>query len=91
MANELGDAPVSAEYRDMLNKVMAAVDQSFNGTARGKDRKVGIVMLLFPYGEVDDNARVNFISNGANRKDLVVLMKEMIARFEGQPEIQGRA
>ena len=35
-------------------------------------------------------AGANFISNGADRRDLVVLFKEMIARFEGQPEVQGK-
>jgi hypothetical protein len=31
------------------------------------------------------------VSNGADRQDVVTLMKEMIARFEGQPEVTGRA
>jgi hypothetical protein len=31
------------------------------------------------------------MSNGAAREDIVTLMKEMIARFEGQPEMEGRA
>ena len=91
MANELGDLPITSEYKDMLTAVMTAVDRTFNGTAKGKDRKVGIVMLIFPYGEQKEGARCNFISNGANRKDLVVLMKEMISRFEGQPEVKGQA
>jgi hypothetical protein len=29
--------------------------------------------------------------NGADRKDIVTLFKEQIKRFEGQPEISGRA
>jgi hypothetical protein len=43
---------------------------------------------VFPFG---DKGRANFISNGADRKDIVVLFKEIIARFEGQPEMKGRA
>jgi hypothetical protein len=31
------------------------------------------------------------MSNGADRRDIVTLMKEMIARFEGQPELKGQA
>jgi hypothetical protein len=31
------------------------------------------------------------MSNGADRRDVVTLMKEMIARFEGQPEVSGKA
>jgi hypothetical protein len=45
--------------------------------------------MVFPYG--DHSGRCNYISNGADRKDVVTLMKEMIARFEGQPEMKGHA
>jgi hypothetical protein len=29
--------------------------------------------------------------DGADRRDIVALMKEMIARFEGQPGMEGHA
>jgi hypothetical protein len=87
--NELGDGPIQPEYRAMLNAVARALDETFNGGAKGNDRKVGFVLMLFPFG--DNVGRCNYISNGADRKDVVVLMKEMIARFEGQPELEGRA
>lgn len=35
--------------------------------------------------------RCNYISNGVDRKDVVTLMKEQIKRFEGQPDVTGRA
>jgi hypothetical protein len=85
----LGDAPIEPEYIDAMNSVAHAVDTIFNGTARGKDKKTGFVLMVFPFG--DHGGRCNYISNGADRKDIVVLMKEMIARFEGQPEMKGRA
>jgi hypothetical protein len=47
------------------------------------------VLLVFEFG--DDPGRCNFISNGADRRDIVTLFKEMIARFEGQLEVSGRA
>jgi hypothetical protein len=47
------------------------------------------VLLVFEYGEKE--GRCNFISNGADRKDIVTLFKEMIKRFEGQPELKGTA
>ena len=49
------------------------------------------MLLVFPFNESGDTTgeRCNFISNGADRKDIVVLFKEMIARFEGQPETKG--
>lgn len=86
---QLGDAPIEPSYREQMNAVAAALDKAFNGDARGPDRKVGFVLLLFEYGE--KQGRCNFISNGADRKDIVTLFKEMIARFEGQPEMEGRA
>lgn len=85
----LGDAPIEPKYREMMNGVARALDETFNGDARGKDRKVGFVLLLFEFGEQE--GRCNYISNGANRKDVVTLLKEQIKRFEGQPDVAGRA
>jgi hypothetical protein len=34
--------------------------------------------------------RVNYVSNG-DRADMVVALKEVVARFEGQPRQAGRA
>jgi hypothetical protein len=85
----LGDAPIEAEYHEQMAEVCSAIDELFNGKAGGPDRKVGFVLMLFPYGDID--GRCNYMSNGADRKDVVVLMKEMIARFEGQPEVKGSA
>lgn len=90
MTHQLGGGPVSKEYREKLNAIATLVDEIFNGTLRGPARQVGFVILQFPFGHAD-GARCNFISNGADRRDIVALMKEMIARFEGQPELSGRA
>lgn len=57
----LGDGPISAQYREKMNAVAAALDETFNGAARGSDRKVGFVLLQFPFGDTD-GARCNFIS-----------------------------
>lgn len=87
--HELGDAPIEPRHRRTMNAVAQALDGTFNGEAKGNDRKVGFVLMVFPYG--DRSGRCNYISNGADRKDVVALMKEMIARFEGQPETSGTA
>lgn len=86
---ELGDAPIQPEYAVMMRSMAVALNEMFNGEAKGKDRKTGFVLLVFPFEGFD--GRCNFISNGADRKDIVTLFKEMIARFEGQPEVSGRA
>jgi hypothetical protein len=85
----LGDAPIEPKHHAMMNAVARTLDQAFNGEATGADRKVGFVLMVFPFGSTD--GRCNYISNGADRRDIVTLMKEMIARFEGQPAISGRA
>lgn len=84
----LGDAPIEARHIEQMNALARSLDREFNGEARGQDRPFGFVLLVFPFR--DHSGRCNFISNGANRKDLVVLFKEMISRFEGMPETSGR-
>lgn len=91
MTDRLGDAPIQQQYRDTMNAVAQGLDKVLNGDAKGPDRKTGFVLLVFPFGEAGQKDRCNFISNGADRRDVVALMKEMIARFEGQPELTGRA
>jgi hypothetical protein len=89
MSERLGDAPIETQYVKQMNAIAQAIDQLFNGDAEGSDRKVGFVLLVFEYGEAE--GRCNYISNGADRRDVVVLMKEQIKRFEGQPEMSGHA
>lgn len=87
MTERLGDGPIQAEYRDMMNAIARGLDEAFNGQAKGAERKTGFVLLVFPFG--DHEGRCNYISNGADRRDVVTMMKEQIKRFEGQPEITG--
>lgn len=89
-AEALGDQPIEPRYIEAMNGIAAGLDQIFNGPDKTKPRKTGFVLMVFPFGEAD-SGRCNFISNGSDRRDVVILMKEMIARFEGQPEISGRA
>jgi hypothetical protein len=86
--HRLGDAPVEEQYYAQMREIMETIDEFLNGEVR--PRKIGIVMMMFPYGE-DPAGRCNYMSNGADRKDVITLMKEMIARFEGQPEVKGTA
>lgn len=88
MSKRLGDAPISPEFHAIMNETAAALDKIFNGDARGGDKKNGFVLLLFPFDGRD--GRCNYISN-AERKDVLTLLKEQVARFEGQPEMKGRA
>ena len=85
----LGDAPIEPEYIEKMNALASVVDELFNGEDKAQARKVGFVLLVFPFGEGE--GRCNYISNGADRKDIVTMFKEQIKRFEGQPDMTGRA
>jgi hypothetical protein len=89
MTESLGDEPIERRYQATMNAIARALDETFNGDARGKARKTGFVLLVFPFE--DHEGRANYISNGADRRDIVALFKEQIKRFEGQPEVKGRA
>jgi hypothetical protein len=90
MTERLGDAPIEPDYIEQMNALAQAIDRLFNGDAKGSEHKTGFVLLVFPFGE-DVEGRCNYISNGANRDDVVTLFKEQIKRFEGQPDVSGRA
>ncbi len=74
---------IQEQWRELLNEVARSLDGGFNPGKYGKDRKWGFVLLLFPFGEPDARARINYISN-AERADMIVAMKEFIARNEGR-------
>jgi hypothetical protein len=85
----LGDAPVEAQYHDQMTAIVRVLDEMLNMGKRGAARETGFVLMVFPFGSHD--GRCNYMSNGADRKDVTTLMREMIARFEGQPELKGTA
>jgi hypothetical protein len=87
--HEYGDAPIEPAYIDMMKGVAKALDETFNEGVKGPARKVGFLLLVFPFGESE--GRCNYISNGADRKDVVTMLKEQVKRFEGQPEMKGHA
>ena len=85
LKNRLGDAPIEAEYRQNMNDVAQALDRIFNGDARGSDRKIGFILMVFQFGDLGGpERRCNYISNGADREAVVALLKEQIAYLEGR-------
>jgi hypothetical protein len=84
----LGDGPIEAKHHKMMNTLAHTLDELFNGDAHGPDRQTGFILMVFPFGNTD--GRANYISN-AERTDVVTMLKEQLARFEGQPEISGTA
>jgi hypothetical protein len=88
-SHQYGDAPIEPEYMELMTIIAHTLDDMFNGSKRGADRDTGFILLVFPFGEKE--GRCNYISNGAMREDVITLLKEQIARFEGQPEMKGEA
>ena len=69
--------------------IACGIDKILNGDARGKDRANGFVLLMFPF-DGPEGQRVNYVSN-AERADIVAALKEIVARFEGQAFVSGKA
>jgi hypothetical protein len=88
MEERLGDQPIEEEHRELMNGLANALDEVFNGKMKGKDRKIGFVLMVFPLE--DHDGRCSYISN-ANRKDILTLFREQVKRFEGAPDVTGRA
>lgn len=82
----LGDGPIQPELVMLMNGLARGIDEILNGHS-GKKRN-GFVVMVFPFD--DHKGRSNSISN-ARREDIVVLLREQLARFEGQPEMEGHA
>lgn len=81
-----GHGPIEADQHALMNAIARSLDDVFNP---GKTRKIAFVVLTAKFDDYD-NGRVNYISNG-DRSDIVSMMKETIARFEGRYVDQGGA
>ena len=82
-------AQADAVLKAQLQGLCIGLDDVLNGAdARTPQAKNGLVLLVFPFGATGE--RVNYISN-CQRKDVLVALKEIVARFEGQPRVVGRA
>lgn len=78
----MADAPIEMSVRDAMNNLAVALDKILNGERidQSGERKNGFVLLLFPFG--DKSGKCNYISNGADRDDIVRMFQEQIKIFE---------
>jgi hypothetical protein len=49
------------------------------------------VLIVYPVSDNGERRPCSFVSNCADRWDAAALFKEIAARFEGQPEMEGSA
>lgn len=75
------------ETTELLQALAGAIDRALNGDERPKAN--GFALLVFPF-DWPEGQRTNYVSNG-KREDIVVALKEIVARFEGQAQQIGRA
>jgi len=80
------DEEIEPRYVREMKTLAHVLDDHFNDPEQPKH--TAFVLLVMPFGDAE--GRVNYISN-AIRKDIIVMMKEVLARFEGQPEQSGTA
>jgi hypothetical protein len=59
----LGAAPIEPEYIDQMKAVAQGLDEIFNGETKGPPRKLGFVLMVFPFGAED--GRCNTPARGA--------------------------
>ena len=81
------DEEIAKEYRHAMNELAKDLDAILNGNLKGTDRTVCFTLLI---GDFNKSSRINYISNG-ERADIIVMLKEILARFQGQPEQSGTA
>lgn len=78
---ENSHGPIQGDYHLQMNALAKMLDELLN---ESKPRKVGFVLLMFPFEETTTpDSRMNYISN-ANRSDMFAAMKELIANWEGR-------
>lgn len=82
--------PIHPEVRQQMNHVARLLDESFN--EKGKPKKYGFALLVFDFTRPGiDREFLSWISN-AERADMLVALKEYIARMEGRaPDTEGHA
>lgn len=85
--DEIGSGPIEPQYVEQMKEVAMYVHQVLNGPVPIGAGKTGFVLLVFPFGH---SGRCNYLST-ACREDVIVLLKEQLAYFSGQPETQGKA
>ena len=88
--HQLGDQPIEPKLYEFMNAYADVLDESINpGLKPGDKREFGFILMIFPFG-MPDNGRVNYISN-ADRKDVLIMLKEQVARFEGRFHNEGKS
>lgn len=84
LGERIGDKPIESEFVQTMRQLGRLIETSLVVDGR----RAGFILMAFPFD--GHEGRANYISN-ASRADVIVLLKEQLARFEGQAVASGRA
>jgi hypothetical protein len=76
----MAHGPIQQDYREVMNDLAKMIDRILNEDM--SKRTTGFALLMYPFGEAP-KGRINYIGNG-ERADVLVALKELVARWEGQ-------
>ncbi|WP_425962597.1 hypothetical protein [Rhizobium nepotum] len=76
-----------SDAADAMQMIAKVLDGVLNKDI--SDGKYGFVLLVFEK-EGETGSRTNYVSN-CQRQDVIAALKEVTARFEGQPKVEGHA
>jgi len=83
-----------SDAETMSGNLRAAIEHSqdiaklLDTLLNGSTKNVGFALLFFPLDTIDGTL-VNYVSN-CERGSMAVALKEVLARWQGQPEMSGR-
>jgi hypothetical protein len=75
----IGDTPIEARLRDLMNGLASGIDEVLNGEPYSKNPKNGFILMVFPINGHD--GRANYISN-VTRDGVLSMLKDQVERFE---------
>jgi hypothetical protein len=78
---------MSDNATEIMQELAKAIDLCLNGQETPK--RNGFCIFVFPFDGLE-GTNTNYVSN-AKREDVRSAMKEVLARWEGQPQASGRA
>lgn len=83
---------IQEKHRAKMNALAVTLDDMFNGEALPglpRKRRYGFALIVCDLNKIEAG-RMNWISN-AERSDMIVALKEMVAQLEGRATGAGRA
>ena len=88
-SNQSADhGPIEPAHHDLMNRLAHGLDQALNGDCKPDERKVGFFLTVFNFNQ--EGGRFNYISN-ADKLDVRVMLKDVLARIEGRLEEEGKS